>query len=494
MFHKRLIAGLFLLTCFVLAGCTKDNANDASDFTTEIINTGNSQTITITGYIGASKDVRIPAKIDNIPVTVIGDFAFNNDQLTSVTIPNSVTHIGQLAFNDNPLTSATIPKSVTNIGEMAFFGNQLKSITIPNSVTDIGNYAFANNLLTSVTISNSMTDIGDFAFANNLLTSVIIPNGVTNIGDSAFQENQLANVTIPNSVTHIGEDAFIGNQLISIVIPNSVTYIGGGAFYENQLTSVTISNNVTYIGEYAFSHNKLTSVTIPNSVTHIGEAAFSSNQLTSITIPNSVTYIGEYAFYNNNIATVNILNNMTIIEDEAFSENPLTNVIIGGVTYMENGVIKSQTSDIIILDGKNRNIDDIVLDIVLDRNIYHSKSISIRDVYYNFGTRSDAISFYGADSWFDDPETYGFYQTQTMRSHNLMFWFHPVSSDREGRRYMLEMNGNLYTNPQKVNINGKFYVVTIPGTVVLAFVVESFEISGRIYEGVLPSRILDPAY
>jgi hypothetical protein len=321
MFNKRLIAGVFLSTLFVLAGCSKDNANDASDFTIQINDIGNTKTITITGYIGTSKDVRIPAKIDKIPVTVIGDFAFNNDQLASVTIPNSVTHIGimafnnnqltsvtipnsvtyigNLAFNDNPLTSATIPKSVTNIGEMAFFGNQLKNITIPNSVTDIGDYAFANNLLTSVTLSNSMTDIRDYVFANNLLTNVILPNSVTNIGDNAFQDNRLTKVTIPSSVTHIGEDAFIGNQLMSVTIPNSVTYIGGGAFCENQLTSVTIPNSVTYIGEYAFANNQLTSVVIPDSVTYIGDRAFAENPIANVTIPNSVTYLGEGALPRN---------------------------------------------------------------------------------------------------------------------------------------------------------------------------------------------------
>jgi hypothetical protein len=47
----------------------------------------------------------------------------------------------------------------------AFMSNQLTSVTIPNSVTSIGEYAFGANQLTSVTIGANVTVAGD-AFDN----------------------------------------------------------------------------------------------------------------------------------------------------------------------------------------------------------------------------------------------------------------------------------------------------------------------------------------
>ena len=292
-----------------------------------------SNKVTITGYTGSGGSVTIPATIDGKPVTAIKD-GYNNDvfykkQLTSVTIPNSITSIGVYAFAENQLTSVTIPNSVTSIGQGAFSGNQLTSVVIPNSVTSIGMSAFQKNQLTSVTIPNSVTSIGAGAFSSNQLTSVTIPNSVTSIGGYVFYSNQLTSVTIPNSVTSIGADAFSNNQLTSVTIPNSVTSIEYNAFANNQLTSVTIPNSVTSIGQLAFGNNQLTSVIIPNSVISIEGFAFGNNQLTSVTIGNSVTSIGGQAFWDNQLTSVTIPNSVTSIGGQAFAGNQLTSVTIG---------------------------------------------------------------------------------------------------------------------------------------------------------------------
>lgn len=182
----------------------------------------NSGTGTITAYYdyedddnqkpACTKDVNIPSTIDGTEVIAIGNTAFRNRQLISITIPNSVITIGEGAFEVNTsLTSVTIGSSVTTIGEGAFFRNNLSSVVIPNSVTIIDDTAFWGNSLTTITIPNSVVTIGEGTFACNQLTNVTIGSSVTTIGDFAFAYNNLTTVTIPNSVTNIGLGAFTAN-------------------------------------------------------------------------------------------------------------------------------------------------------------------------------------------------------------------------------------------------------------------------------------------
>ena len=193
---------------------------------------------------------------------------------------------------------------VLGIESLAFSGcNNLSSVSIPNSVTTIGYQAFYGcNSLTSVSIPNSVTSIGYHAFSGcSSLTSVTIPGSLTTIERGVFYGcSNLSFVSIPSSVTSIGSKAFQGcSSLTSISIPNSVTSIGGEAFNGcSSLTSVTIPNSMTTIGVQAFSGiSGLKSVGIPNGVTSIEYGAFSGcSSLISVTIPGSLTNIDKYAF------------------------------------------------------------------------------------------------------------------------------------------------------------------------------------------------------
>ncbi|MBP5723852.1 MAG: leucine-rich repeat domain-containing protein, partial [Bacteroidales bacterium] len=234
--------------------------------------------------------------------------------LTSVTIPNSVTSIGQMAFRGcTSLTSITIPNNVTFIGDGAFGGCPISTITIPNSVTSISSTAFSSQYITSINVTSGNTKYDSRDNCNAIIETATntlimgcknteIPNSVTSIGDNAFSGCDVTSITLPNSITSIGKSAFYScKNLTSLAIPNNVTSIGERAFDGcTSLSSITIPNGVASIGQYAFYEcTNLTSITIPNSVTSIGGWAFyNCNGLTSITIPSSVTSIGTCAFQN----------------------------------------------------------------------------------------------------------------------------------------------------------------------------------------------------
>ncbi len=230
-------------------------------------------------------------------VTVILPSAFsNNPNLVDAPLHNGITSIGSNAFNNCSLTSVNIPISMTTIENSTFSINNIASVTIPDNITSLGNSAFQNNNIANAVLSNNLTSIGDFAFENNSITSINFPSTLINIGQGAFMNNDLTSVTIPNGVTDIPMNAFLQNNIANLTIPNSVTSIGSAAFRSNQLTTVTIPASVTNIEDRAFNNNPFTDVTslaiTPPIITTTGDFmdTFASNRSTiNLHIPTGTT-------------------------------------------------------------------------------------------------------------------------------------------------------------------------------------------------------------
>lgn len=248
---------------------------------------------TIKKYNGNDAVVNIPSEINGTPVTTIGNAAFRDSSVTSVTIPASVTEIGANAFAGcTNLTSVTYGGDWSNLTIQS--GNpavqdaanaplfDFEFIPPDNTAVIVTNYKYKGTAA-DVTIPSRyqgkpVTMIDHAAFHDSAVTSVTIPDSVTAIHDSAFAYcSSLTNISIPNSVTAIGSFAFEGcTKLESITLPSSLLTISEFLFYDcSQLTTIHIPDSVSSIRQYAFYNcGKLETIRIPVSVTSIGSYAF----------------------------------------------------------------------------------------------------------------------------------------------------------------------------------------------------------------------------
>ena len=258
---------------------------------------------TIKKYNGNDAVVNIPSEINGTPVTTIGNAAFRDSSVTSVTIPASVTEIGANAF-----AGCTNLTSVTYGGDWSNLTIQSGNPAVEDAAKDAAN-----------------EQLFDFEFILNNTAVVVIS-----------YKGTAADVTIPSR--------YKGKP---------VTVIDPVAFYNNSaVTSVTIPDSVTAIPDYAFGYcSQLTNISIPNSVTFIGFSAFNScTSLKSITLPSSLSTIQSYAFYNcGNLKTIRIPVSVTSIGNYAFDVCPslMTVTYPGSKTQWDDNITKGSNNDVL---------------------------------------------------------------------------------------------------------------------------------------------------
>lgn len=181
-----------------------------------LFNIYTSDSVEIIGYSGsdAFHKVTVPSEIDGKTVVRIGDEAFkDNNAITGVILPDTVTEIGGFAFAGcDYLTDVQFSANLVTIGECAFYQSGLTGAAFPAKLTTIAENAFYEcKSLTSVSFSGSaLKEIGKAAFYHcEKLESVTLPEGLETIGDYAFYKcTVLPAVTLPDSVKKVGDYAF----------------------------------------------------------------------------------------------------------------------------------------------------------------------------------------------------------------------------------------------------------------------------------------------
>lgn len=344
--------------------------------------------VVITGYEGSESAIEVPAKIENLPVTQIGSYVFN-DRLTNVTLPETLKIIGDHAFEHcTSLVSISIPNSVVSIGDWAFYDcSSLTKLKLSNSLTAISDYSFAGcsklaavdipksvkvikggafvscSSITKLSIPDTVIVIGDSAFEGcSGLTSVALPSKLTSIAPRCFAQcSGIQKITIPDGVTVIGESAFDGCTSLSHVdFPSSLSVIEGSAFGTCGFKEITIPDSISIISEYAFAKcSNLTKVTIPDSITKISHRAFGGCPiLKEVIIPADVEVIETESFgYDYDIVGGYAYDSFTIY---GYKDTPAEIYAKeNGFTFVDISIPKKVSGDI-NSDGK-ANVADAVL-------------------------------------------------------------------------------------------------------------------------------------
>lgn len=177
-------------------------------------------------------DIVVPSSFDGfdgIKVIGIGENAFYNRIMKSLTLPNTIKSIDSNAFSSVEINDTIIiPDSVVSIGEKAFSNATImNTITIPKSVTSIGKEAFSYSYIKSVTLP-PLEAIGSSMFYGSGVEKVVMTEGTRVITNSAFSNcNGIQEIIIPDSVEEIDRHGLfiLSNKLLELRLPDNLKSI-----------------------------------------------------------------------------------------------------------------------------------------------------------------------------------------------------------------------------------------------------------------------------
>ena len=309
--------------------------------------------VTSSGGDEYSGDIVVPSTVTYGDVTysvkTIGEGAFYDRNLQSVTIEEGIETIARQAFWDSDgIYELSLPSTLKTIGDEAFTWAYISTLDLPEGLVSVGQNAFTScGRLKKVSLPSTLTEIGEYVFASCGSLSMIVSHIQTpfEISGNVFSSNSSATLYVPNGTKSIYEatagwtmfaeiidgepleatvDGLIyfynttsktasvvgraNSELRSINIPSTIPVDGvdynvmsvaKNAFNNCDMDSLTISSGVVTIGSSAFSNcYNIRKIELPSTITTIGDNAFQGcNSLQLAVLPSSLASIGDYAFW-----------------------------------------------------------------------------------------------------------------------------------------------------------------------------------------------------
>ncbi len=262
--------------------------------------------ISINGYIGESKYLRIPETIEGLPVRYIGSDSFKDSELIELYIPNSVVSIGYYAFEGS-----------TDLTDVIFYGDPYGITTDIMSKSEFESYMDDNSDICTI-LHEDDEGLVTYQEGCPIISSEVSQKIVVEDVEYISYYVQYDSKDIPDKYhQQIHAGAFKDcTSLESVVMPIGGQLVYKEAFYNTpSLVDLVFRDDhptIKVIDHVLYNTDQTLIYYYPGGLTD-----------TSFSVPESVEAIHPLAFYSNiYLETINIPENCTELQGRAFYNLP----------------------------------------------------------------------------------------------------------------------------------------------------------------------------
>lgn len=283
--------------------------------------------ITLTRYNGNEKNIEIPKEYLGYNVNEIGDEAFKDSDIESITVYDNIKTIGKNIISEGVVIygyQGTPIETYANANNYVFFIIGQDVVNGSYWRFNISNHTlYITNKMISVT---NKKDIPWYNFSKSIYVVEFENENIDEIVDYAFYNcSNLNTVRMVDNIEKIEKYAFYScKSLIEIDLPHEINTIGACAFgYCINLKSIEIPNNVTKIEKYTFDNcTRLEYVKLGDETISIGNNVFDyCINLKTIKLPEKIKEIGDFAFSHcDNLKRIELPDTVEVIGNSLFEE------------------------------------------------------------------------------------------------------------------------------------------------------------------------------
>ena len=203
--------------------------DDRQVTTTEdgLVMADNGEEVMVRSYQGTNPEVIIPAEYNGLPVTRIGEKAFyDNDLITSIVLPETVTIVGRLAFAFCGSLRSINLENVSEFEDSVFHSTKLTGVLILKAAeVSIGREAFRGCNFSGIKIYSDNVRLDGYTFVEMKELQYIFFNRDAVITTTSKNlhvfgyDDKLETVVLPDKVTFAAEDEFGGCPNVCIYSP-----------------------------------------------------------------------------------------------------------------------------------------------------------------------------------------------------------------------------------------------------------------------------------